>query len=122
MTHNEGGSQPIVDRSIRYTMGNFAKLIKRLAELGEGAGSVLDNCAIMGYSEVAQGNNHSRQNIPLIVTGRAGGALKSGVHHRGSRESATKVHLTLARAVGLDWNSFGEDENRVDSTISQIEA
>ena len=122
LTHNEGGSQPIVDRSIRYIMGNFAKFIQRLADLKEGAGSVLDNCAIMGYSEVAQGSNHSRRDIPLIIAGRAGGALRTGLHHRGSRESATKVHLTLARAVGLNWSSFGEDENRVDSTISQIEA
>jgi len=122
MTHNEGGSQPVVDRSIKYTMGNFAILIKRLSEMKEGASTVLDNSAIMGYSEVAQGNNHSRQDIPLIVAGRAGGMLRTGVHHKGSRESATKVHLTMARAVGLDWDSFGEDENRVTSTISQIEA
>ncbi|MDZ7925615.1 MAG: DUF1552 domain-containing protein [Marinagarivorans sp.] len=122
LTHTEGGTQPVVDKSIRYIMGNFAALIKRLAETSEGAGSLLDNCAIMGYSEIAQGSNHSRLDIPLITAGRAGGALRTGLYHNGSRESATKLHLTMARAVGLNWESFGEAENKVDSTISQIEA
>jgi len=121
LTHNEGGGQTIVDRTIKFTMGQYAKLIKRLSETSEGGGSVLDNCAIMGYSEVAQGSNHSRSNIPLIIAGRAGGKLRTGLHHKGSGESATKVNLTLARAVGLNWESFGEGVNRVTSTISQIE-
>lgn len=122
LTHNEGGSQPIVDQTIRFTMAQFAALLTRLSQTSEGAGSILDNCAIMAYSEVAQGSNHGRADIPLLVAGRAGGALRTGLHHRGARESATKVNLTVARAVGLNWDSFGENENRVDSSISQIEA
>ncbi len=122
LTHNEGGSQPIVDRTIKFTMGQFAHLIKRLAATPEGAGSVLDNCAIMAYSEVAQGSNHGRSNIPLMTAGRAGGALRTGLHHKGSKETATKLNLTMARAVGLNWNSFGEGQDKAGSSISQIEA
>lgn len=121
LTHNEGGSQPTVDQTIQFTMGQFATLLQRLSETPEGDGSLLDRCAIMAYSEVAEGNNHSREDIPVIVAGRAGGALQTGLHHRGPGDSATKVNLTVARAVGLQWENFGEDENFVDSTITEIE-
>jgi hypothetical protein len=122
LTHNEGGDQPTVRRINEFTMGQFAKLLARLSSTAEGAGTVLDNCAIMAYSEVAEGRDHSREDVPLIVAGRAGGALRTGLHHRGDGESATAVHLTLARALGLNWPSFGEDENEVTSTVSEIEA
>lgn len=122
LTHNEAGDQPTVRSINEFTMGEFAKLLERLASTPEGDGSILDQCAIMAYSEVGEGRNHSREDIPIIVAGRAGGALRTGLHHRGSRESATKVHLTLVRALGLDWPSFGHNENEVDSTISEIEA
>lgn len=122
LTHNEGGNQPTVDQTIQFTMAQFAVLLERLSETPEGDGTLLDNCAIMAYSEVAEGNNHSREDIPVITAGRAGGTLQTGLHHRGPGDSATKVNLTVARAVGLPWESFGEDENFVDSSISEIEA
>lgn len=122
LTHNEPGDQPTVRGINEFTMGELAKLLERLAATPEGDGTILDNCAMMAYSEVSEGRDHGRENIPIILAGRAGGALRTGLHHRGNRESATKVHLTLVRALGLDWASFGRDENQVDSTISEIEA
>jgi hypothetical protein len=122
LTHNEGGDQPTVRRINEFTMGQFAKLLARLSSIPEGDGTILDNSAIMAYSEVAQGRDHSRDDIPLMVAGRAGGALRTGLHHRGNGGSATAVHLTLVRALGLDWQSFGKGDDEATQTISEIEA
>lgn len=121
LTHNEAGDQPTVRSINEFTMGELAKLLQRLASTPEGDGTLLDNCAMMAYSEVSEGRDHGREDIPIILAGRAGGALRTGLHHRGNRESATKVHLTLVRALGLDWASFGRNENEVNSTISELE-
>lgn len=122
LTHNEGGSQPIVDQTIKFTMGQFATLIDRLSKTPEGASTAIDNSAVLAYSEVAQGNNHSRSDIPVMIAGRAGGNLRTGLHHRGAGESVTKANLTVVRTLGLEWQSFGDDEIRVEDTISAIEA
>ena len=122
LTHNETGEQPMVRRTIEFTMGQLAKLIESLQSTPEGDTNVLYNSAMMAYSEVGEGRNHSREDIPIIIAGEAGGALKTGLHHKGDRETAMKVHLTLVRALALDWPSFGKDENKATETVSAIEA
>ena len=75
----------------------------------------------MAYSEVSVGRSHNTNDIPMITAGKAGGTLRTGLHHQGNNESVTKMHLTLARALGLPWQAFGQDEHWVDSTIEAIE-
>jgi hypothetical protein len=121
MTHNEGGDQPTVDAITTFTMAQLAKMIERFQGVAIGGGTLLDHAAIMAYSEVGQGNSHSLDDIPLLTIGRAGGALKTGLYHRStSRESATKVNLTMMRAVGMDVESFGDGPNAVTEPVSEI--
>jgi hypothetical protein len=110
-----------VQRITEFTMTQLARLIERLRSVAIGAGSLLDHAAIMAYSEVGQGNTHSLTDIPLLTIGRAGGALKTGLYHRSSSgESATKLNLTMMRAVGMDVASFGEGPHEVTDPVSEI--
>ena len=68
----------------------------------EGAGNVLDNCAIFGTTEVAEGRSHSNRDMPIVIAGKAGGALKSGIHHRAVGDNASKANLTVLRALGVN--------------------
>jgi hypothetical protein len=121
--HVESGDQPTVHKTNVFTMQAFAVLLERLKELRVGDGSLLDRCAILAYSEIAEGRTHARGNIPLMVAGRAGGKLKTGLYHRSSTgESATKAHFTLFKVLGLPVSSFGEGPNRVTDGIAAIEA
>ena len=42
-------------------MTKFAALLERLLATPEGAGSLLDNCAILGFTECTEGRTHNAQ-------------------------------------------------------------
>jgi len=50
-THTEGGDQPSVQKCLAFSMTKFATLLERLLATPEGAGTLLDNCAIFGFTE-----------------------------------------------------------------------
>jgi hypothetical protein len=121
LTHNEGGDQPVVHKINVFTMQSLAVLLERLKRATIGGQPLLNHVGLMAYSEVGEGRNHARSDIPLIVAGRAGGALKPGVYHRSAtRESATKVNLTLMRAVGMKVDAFGDGPNRVTDGVTAL--
>jgi hypothetical protein len=123
LTHTEGGDQPTVHRINVFTMSQLAKLIERFQAVTVGDGTLLDHSAIMAYSEVGAGWSHSLDDIPILTIGRAGGALRTGLHYRSTtRESVTKVNLTMMRAVGMDVASFGEGPHRVTDGVGAITA
>lgn len=120
-THVEGGNQPTVHAINTFTMGQLARFIERFQGVSVGDGTLLDHAAIMAYSEVGEGWSHSLDDIPILTIGRAGGALRTGLYHRSTtRESVTKVNLTMMRAVGMDVESFGEGPHLVTDPVGAI--
>ena len=77
---------------------------------------------ILAASDVAEGRSHSLYDLPILVCGRAGGALKHpGIHYRSpSRENTTKIHLALLQALGLPYTEFGTAGGYVDSPLSEL--
>ena len=133
-THQEGGDQPNVQKCVTYSMSKFASLLERLLALTEGAGTLLDNCAILGFTECSEGRTHNAQNqpgIPMIVAGRAGGALvHPGIHYaspmKGDAANETVgrnvscVPLTLMQAVDTGITSFGAGAGLATKVISEL--
>lgn len=123
LTHNEPGSQPEVHEITVQVMEELAYLIARLDSIPEGDGTVLDHMALMATSEVSLGRTHSIDDIPLIVAGSCCGALRTGFHARSlSGESASKVHFSILRALGVSVTSFGQGDARVTGGLSALDA
>ncbi len=121
--HDEPDPQPNTNRGIIYAMERLADTCKALAAIPEGAGTLLDNCGIMATSCVSYGKTHSVTEWPALIIGRAGGALKGGVHYRStSNENAARVPLTVARAAGAKLATFGVGNGLVADGIAAVEA
>lgn len=56
--------------------------------------------------------------VPLA--GRAGGRLKTGIHHRGQGDNASRLHLTLAQAVGLPFTEFGGGDGHTKDPVPAL--
>jgi len=97
-----------------------AYLISKLKSVTVGAGTLLDQCAILFTTEVQEGRNHLTDNIPMIVAGRAGGALRTGQHIHAAGESTSKVHLTLLEALGVPVTSFGAGPGLATDTVPEL--
>jgi hypothetical protein len=109
--------------SVTHTVACFAALVRRFGEQIEGEGRLLDRCALMAVSDLCDGSVHTVEDLPILVAGQAGGALRTGFHHREqATPRASTVPFTLLRAVGVPAASFGTDVGEVTQTLAAIEA
>jgi hypothetical protein len=59
--------------------GRYSKLVHLIDSIQEGEGvSMLDNSMVMWLPELADGNAHNNNNLPIVIAGGAGGYLKQG--------------------------------------------
>jgi hypothetical protein len=97
----------------RWFMEQFASLIEKLASTPDVDGSLLDNTVVMLCSELGDSNNHDHVNVPFVLAGRAGGALKTGRFldfsgkNAGENEPHNKLLVSVARAAGVTIDSYG---------------
>ena len=102
LTHTKGDqARDKVGKIDRFHVEQFAYLVKRLKETGEGDGNILDRSAVVIGSGISDGDKHLYSDLPVVVAGRAGGALRTGFYknHPGTVPLAN-LWLTLLRAFG----------------------
>ena len=123
LTHDEPGDQPQVGGIVRSIMGDLAGFLERLRAIPEGDGTVLDHSVILATTDVSYGRTHQIDEYPIILAGGGNGAFRTGLHHRYAfGENATRVSLSILRAMGVPMTSFGEGEAFVEQGIPEIEA
>ncbi len=123
LTHNEAAPQDECNAIDLQIMDMFADTVEILDGIPEGDGSLLDNCAVLATSEVSLGQTHSIEEMPVVIAGSCCGFYKQDHHYRSlSGDNASKVLLSLQRALDIDVGSFGVDEAQVDEAIPDIEA
>ncbi len=117
--HHELGHQsdPNLPRSVAFIMERFAEFLDALSSFSEGANNVLYNSAILVQSEVAR--NHELNNMPTLIAGNAGGALRTGLHVRGSGPT-TRATFTAAKAVGAALSSFGVRGAKTSEALNDV--
>ncbi len=105
------------NESVPALMGRIAGFLDAFAEIPEGGGTLLDNTGILILTEVSW--SHDFANYPMIIAGRAGGALRGGVHVKASGPTS-RGSLTVARAVGADIDSWGVQDARTKDSIDDL--
>ena len=91
----------------RWYAERFAGMMERLARIPEGDGTVLDNTVIVWVNELGKGNSHTRNDMPFVIGGSGGGALRTGRFHRYDRPH-NDLWLTMLRVFGIEDESFGD--------------
>jgi hypothetical protein len=125
MTHDEPGNQPNVQASTVFTMQMFAVLLNSLKAIPEGAGNVLDNCAILASTDTSDGRYHNVRDYPILVAGKGGGYFKyPGIHYRSvtGSESTSTTLLSVLRAAGTGLTQVGAAGGLSTTSCTGIEA
>jgi hypothetical protein len=83
---NAGVGGPCVDGVIDmldqidlWYASRYVKLVTLINSISEGEATMLDNSAVMWLPELADGNAHNNNHLPIAIAGSAGGYLKTGV-------------------------------------------
>lgn len=122
LTHDEGGDQPEVHAITVQIVAELAYLLETLDGVTEGDGTLLDNCCILGCSEVGLGQTHAIDDIPVVLAGGLCGTLRTGIHHRSyTGDNASKLMLSIIRAMDILAPSFGSEDAYTEDGLSEIE-
>lgn len=84
-----------------FNVAQFAYMVKKMAGLKEGSGTLLDNCIMMWGSGLEDGNNHTRQNLPFVIAGKGGGSLKTGCYLSNVKGNQGDLLGTLLTCAGI---------------------
>lgn len=88
-----------------------AYLLSKMNEVKEGDGTLLDNTLIFSTSEQSNGTTHRHDNMPYLLLGKAGGALKT---KRWLRYSGNERHnnllVSMLNLFGVEAKTFGKPD------------
>jgi hypothetical protein len=93
----------VLDRILEidnWFAAKYSELVHLLDSIEEGEGTLLDNSACMWLPELADGNAHNNNNLPIVIAGSCGGYLKQGL------------------SVNLDGGSLGDGANQTGNSES----
>jgi hypothetical protein len=106
-----------VSTILGWHVGIWGKLVRKLKETTEGAGTALDNSAIVFMPEAGHGTQlndgtspnatHSVEEMVQLVAGRAGG-LQPGKHIDTGGAHPVQSLISAMQAVGYEGDSLGE--------------
>lgn len=104
-----------VTRINEYHTAQFAAWLERLKATPEGDGNLLDHSLIVYGSGISDGNRHLHDDLPTLLFGRGGGALRTGRRITFRRETPmANLHLTLMDRMGVRVDNFGDASGRLD--------
>ncbi|MET0285706.1 MAG: DUF1552 domain-containing protein, partial [Polyangiales bacterium] len=99
-----------------WEMQQLAYLMGKLKGVTDGASgsNLLQNSAIFLSSDISDGDRHNHDEMPVILAGHGGGALKPGRHIAYDKSKKTKVSnllVTMLGTVGVD-AKVGDSDGR----------
>jgi hypothetical protein len=121
LTHN--GRAPEKEamylKTNQFHIAQFAYLTDRMKQIAEGDATLLDNSILMCTSSLFDGDAHSAERLPILLTGRGGGTLQPGrilnYFERGDEHrKACSLYLSLMDRMGVPLERFGDATARLE--------
>jgi len=100
----------------RFNVSLYAELVSRLAAIPEGDGSLLDTAAVYYGSGLGSGNAHTPFDLPVLLAGRAGGAIRPAGHAKLPMDTSLyNLWVTLLGACDVPVRQFGNSSGPIDA-------
>lgn len=121
LSHHQNNADMIekIRRIDRFYLERYVAFIDRLAATPEGDGSLLDNCMVMYGCGISDGNRHNHEDLPIIMAGRAGGAIDTGRLVSAPRETPLcNLYVSMLERTGCDVASFGDSTGSLQGLLA----
>ena len=118
LTHHAGNREKVrkVAKIERWYMEQFARFLTNLDAMKEADGtSVLDNAMIVYGCAIGDGNKHNHDELPVVLAGGGGGALRPGRHLMTKSDTPmTNLFVSLLRRMGVKAERVGDSTGVLD--------
>jgi hypothetical protein len=92
----------------------FAYLLARMKSIKEGDRTMLDNTLLVYGSCIRDGDRHDHSDLPIVMAGRAGGAVQAGRFNKLSEATPmSNFFLTLADLHGVGVERHGDSTGKL---------
>lgn len=93
----------------RYHVGLLAYFLDKLQSIPDGDGTLLDHSLVLYGSGMADGNAHDHDPLPVLLAGRAAGALEGNRHLvQAPQTPMANLLLALLNKLGCQEEQFGD--------------
>ena len=120
LTHNGKApeSEAMYLKTNQYHVRQFTYLVERLKAIDEGGSSLLDNSVLMLASSLFDGDAHGADQLPIVLAGKAGGALQTGrildyLDKGNDNRRACSLFLSLMDLMDVKLDRFGDADKRL---------
>jgi hypothetical protein len=120
LTHNgkAADKEAMYLKTNQFHIAQFAYLTERMKAIAEGETTLLDNSILMLASSLFDGDAHSAEKLPILLTGKGGGSLKTGrildYEKRGDdNRKVCSLYLSLMDRMGVSVERFGDATTRL---------
>lgn len=115
MSHNQKEFLNDLLKIDRFHMEQFSYLVNKMDQIKEANGtSLLDNTLFTYGSGLGDGATHQYSDLPIIIAGKGGGNLKTGMHLKlPDGTPLANLWLTHAQTMGLKTDRFADSTGTI---------
>jgi hypothetical protein len=121
LTHNGrvAEKEAMYLKTNQFHAAQFAYVTERMKTISEGETTLLDSSILMFASSLFDGDLHGADQLPILLTGKGGGSLKTGrildyLERGDERRKACSLHLSLMDRMGVKLDRFGDATARLE--------
>ncbi len=120
---NNKEKQSKIAKINRFHVESFAYFLGKLKGIGDGDGTLLDNCMIVYGSAIGDGNAHNHDELPILLAGRGAGTIEPGRHVRYPRNTPlNNLYLSLLDRMEATTDSLGDSTGRLARLASETKS
>ena len=94
---------------INWHTEQLAYFLNKVKSLDEGGTSLLDNSMILFGATIKDGNRHTVENLPLLLSGRGKGTIRPGRRLRAPEKTPLcNLYVSMLDRIGIKEKSFGD--------------
>ncbi len=111
LTHHRGNPEWIekVTKINSFHLEQFAYFVGKLKATPDGDGTLLDRMMVVYGSGLADGNQHTHNDLPVAIAGGGNGALRPGRHVRYPKETPmTNLYVAMLDHMGITPERVGD--------------
>jgi Protein of unknown function (DUF1552) len=103
-----------------YHFRQFAYLVKKLAAMPEGDGTMLDYTLFLYGTGISDSNTHFHDDLPIALVGGKAAGLMGGRYVRHPKGTPlSNLHLTILENLGVQADKFGESTGKL-TTLTNV--
>jgi Protein of unknown function (DUF1552) len=122
LTHNgrAADKEAMYLKTNQFHIAQFAYLTARMKSIAEGETTLLDNSLLMCASSLFDGDLHTAEQLPILLTGKGGGSLRPGrildyMDKGDEHRKACSLYLSLMDRMGVTMDRFGDATTRLEA-------